>query len=750
MQANPAPESTWLERFFSASNAMHWDALNARSAAPAWLEQAAPWIDLFAQRNAKVIVLPVFDHDGPCMWYAAATDPNAAAALAQELMAFVGPSYSDFRGQPHPCDPANVIEAALRERFGQFVFRIVPHADSARQDIVRAVALYLGLLRRRPDAPDRTQQPFGTLRADFDRALLAGNETSAASLLEALCDTGRVNAEQRKYLEIRLLAGLDRQQELAHNSSLLKAVMDLSLPPQTIVDLVDALYTTFVAHIENDPVSGVAAAFERHIGKHFGALFKERKGVRRPNVLKAFFLYEATRETPDQARCAATIAAFPDDPAGLALLQQWSEQLLSLRESAATADPLEAARLAVADENYDIAAALYMQSLPDPRAYAGLLRCAVELGAPALTAQVLELVDGAPAATLVALGDREQQRLARLRGAAMQAAPTASAIDWLAWSQGVAEHRYGGSALALLDESAVRWPIEDYLREPGKCAQLAAIVGNADAAAGVVFRDAFPQFVEFFVHRAARPVRGFVPLYAMLVTMVAWNGGASADELELVASLAQTMLSVGPDSETYTGVLDDLGDILSANRAANNIDWALNLAEILALHPAPDLEARLRFVVAAFDLMRANGHRMSPAQRSVLQLLAKDYGCEDLLAGLPESTMKVRAEAAAFAGLIGIYTLTESAGQRARDVLRNLLPSAQVEVNGDSVATDRLRHLATKADVFVFAWRSSKHQAYFCIKEYRGARALHMPRGKGSASILQATLAAVEEFSSGP
>jgi hypothetical protein len=747
MQANPAPESTWLERFFSAPNALHWDAIDARLAPPAWLEQVAPWVELFTQRNAKAIVLPVFDIHGPCMWYAAAIDANAAAALAQELTAFIGPSYSDFSGQPHSCDPADVIEAALGAQFGQLVFRIVPHSDSARQDIVRAVALYLGLLRRRPDAPDRTQQPFGKLRADFDRALLAGNETGAANLLHALCDTGRVNAEQRKYLEVRLLAGLDRQQELAHNVSLLKAVMDLSLPPQTIIDLVDALYATFVADIENGPASSVAAAFERHIGRHFGALFKERKGVRRPSVLKAFFLYEVTRAIPDQARCAATIAAFPDDPAGLALLQRWSEQLLPLRESAATTDPLDVARLAVADENYDIAAALYMESLPDQRAYAGLLRCAVELGAPALTAQVLDLFGGAPAAILAALGSREQQRLAHLRGPAVQMTPVESASDWLAWSQGVAEHRYGGKALALLDESVVRWPIEDYLRETAKCAQLAAIVGNADAGAGAVFRDAFPQFVEFFVNLAAQPVRGFVPLYAMLVTMVAWNGGASADELDLVGSLAQSVLSVGPDSQTYTGMLDDLGDILAANRAASNIDWALNVAEILALHPAPHLEARLRFFVAAFDLMRANGHRLSPAQRSVLQLLAKDYGCENLLAGLPESTINVRAEAVAFAGLIGIYTLTETAGQRARDVLRNLLPSAHVEVNGDSVATDRLRHLAAKADVFVFAWRSSKHQAYFCIKEFRGARPLHMPMGKGSASILQTALSAIEEIS---
>lgn len=745
MQDNQVPESTWLERFFSEPNAMLWEALCARLAAPAWLEQVVPWIDFFSHSKAKVIVLPVFDLDGPCMWYAAATEPNAAAALAEELMAFVGPSYSDFRGQPHPCDLGNTIEEALRERFGQFVYRIIPHTKGARQDVVRAVALYLGLLRRRPDAPDRTQQPFGKLRADFDRALLAGNEESAGRLLEALCDTGRVNAEQRKYLEIRLLAGLHRKQELAHNSSLLKAVMDLSLPPQTVVDLVDALYSTFIADIENDSTVNVAAAFERHIGKHFGALFKERKGVRQANVLKAFFLYEATRKFPDLVRCAATIAAFPDDPAGRALLQQWSNQLLSQPESAPTADPLQAARLAVADENYDIAASLYMHVLPDLRGYTGLLRCAVELSSPALTAQVLKLFDGAPAALLASLGDREQERLARLRGPLIQAVPTASANDWLEWSHGVAGHRYGGAALALLEESAVRWPIEDYLREPGKCAELATIVGNADSDAGAVFRDAFPQFVEFFVDRSSRPVRGFVPLYGMLVKMVAWNGGASADELELVASLVQTMVSVGPDSEAYADLLDDLGAILTANRAANNIDWALNMSEILAIQSAPDLEARLRFFVAAFDLIRANGHRMSPVQRSVLQLLAKDYGCEDLLAGLPELPMKERTEAAAYAGLIAIYTLTETAGQRARDVLRTMLPLAQVEVNGDSVATDRLRHLSAKADVFVFAWRSSKHQAYFCIKEFRGTRPLHMPAGKGSATILQTVLTVVEE-----
>jgi hypothetical protein len=747
MQGIPAPELIWLECFFAAPNALRWDALVDRSAAPAWHAQAAPWIELFAQRQGKIpLVLPVFDEHGPCMWYAAADDAHQGAALAEELNGFVGPSYSAFRGHPHPCDPTNPLEEALHRRFGQHVYRIVPRDQEAGARITRALSLYLGLLRRRPDMPDRTQQPFGKLRADFDRALLAGNESAATLLLEEMCASGRVSAEQRKFLEIRLLAGLGRQTDLAHDSSLLKAVMDLSLPPQTIADVIEALYGTFVAGVEHAPAREVAAAFQRHIGQHFGALFKERKGVRQPAVLKAFFLYEATRGAPDTARTRAIESAYPDDPLGKELLQQWSAQLLQAPEPAPLAsDPAQAARQAMGDDDYGTAVGLFLQMIPHPAAYAGLLRCADELDDPALTTKVLGLFDTADASVLPQLRERDRKRLTALRGPdAIPAAPT-SALGWLEWAQAVAAHRYEGKDLALLIDSVARWPIEDYLREPERCARLATIVGNADGKADAVFRDAFAQFVEFFVHRAPGPVRGFVPLYGMLVKMVAWNGGASADELELVAALATSMFGAAPDHDAYADTVGDLGEILGANGAAANIDWALNLAELLAVSPAPDKEARLRFFVAVLELVRENSHRISLAQRRVLELLALDFGCEGMLIGLPEPVVAAADQVGAFSGLIAIYTLTEPAAHRAREVLRDIVPNAQIELTADTVATDRLRHLAAKADVFVFAWRSSKHQAYFCIKEYRGKLPLSMPPGKGAASIVQAALAAIEQ-----
>jgi hypothetical protein len=750
MQGIPATECAWLARFFSAPNALTWDALNNRSAAPSWLAQVTPWLDLFVQRENRVpIVLPVFDEQGPCMWYAAATDAHLAAALGQELNSVVGPSYSDFLGHPHRCDPNNPLEAALHERFGEHVYRIVPEDEAARASITRALNLYSGLLCRRPPTPDRTQQPFGKLRADFDRALLAGNEASATQLLEALCASGRINAEQRKFLEIRLLAGLGRQHELAHNSSLLKAVMDLSLPPQTIADLVGAVYETFICPIETAAPREVAATFQRQIGQHFGVLFSERKGVRQPDVLKAFFLYEATRETPDQTRLNAIESAYPDDPNGKGLLQQWRAQLLQAPEPEAKREPVTldraaAASQAILDDEYEAAATLYLQMLPALAAYSGLLRCISQLDDAALAETVRGELEAMPASLAEQLSERDRKRLASLQTIAP--VPT-QAPGWLEWAQDVAAHRYAGKDLAVLNDAVPRWTIEDYVHDPVKCSDLAAIVTNADGKADMVFRHAFAPFVEFFVNRTQDTVRGFVPLYAMLIKMVAWNGGASADELELVAQLTLNLLCAVPEKQTYVDAVDDLGEILAANRASTQIHWALNIAELLAIYPSPDPEARLRFFTAALDLVRANSHRISVAQRRVLQLLAHDYGCEDLLAGLPEPATTEANHVATFAGLIALYSLTEPAAQRARDVLRSIAPNAQIEITADTVATDRLRHLSSKADVFVFAWRSSKHQAYYCVKEYRGHRPLSMPSGKGAASIIHAAVAAIEDLS---
>lgn len=743
----PEEELKWLKAFFAGRNALLWANIVSRSANPAWLELVIPWIELLCLSNARdPIILPIFDQSGPVLWYAVARNENAASTMVEEIRSFVGPSYSDFNAQRYFCESSNECDIALQQRFGSYIYCFTPHSEVTRGKVIETVSQYLSVLRRRPETPDRALQPFGKIRGDFDRALLAGNEKSATKLLGDLVSTGRVNAEQQKFLEIRLLAGVGRHEELAHNDALIQSVMDLSLPPQTLTDIIDSLYRRYISGIESDDsFEIVASSFKKNIWKRFGALFKERKGVRHASVLKAFMLYELTQETPNPIRCNAIVSTVPNNSEAKAIILKWSEQLTSRVEPS----PMErstTADQAIADEDYEVAVGIFLELIPDIRAYKGLLRCAVELDDPYLASKVLSLIEDAGDNVTDALNERDKKRISSLRSTTNVPVPDYSpTAGWIEWADAVASGYLSSSAITLLADAIHKWSVDDYTHEPDKCAKLAAIVGNATGVAEGIFRDAFPSFVDFFADRPTSTVRGFVPLYNLLINIVALNGVASADELELVTVLMLAEVAAAPPKDIYNDSLQSLEEILRQNKSPSIMDWALNLAEMLAIQPTPDDEARLRLFMAVADLIRANTHRISDAQRTVLGFLVKDYDCESMLESIPatDRVSDLPDEKDSFEGLIGIYTLTETAGQRARQILQKLLPKARVELNGDFVASDRLRNLAATADVFVFAWRSSKHQAYFCVKEARGCLPLCMPLGKGTASILSSVLTAV-------
>lgn len=743
-------EQIWLDKFFSGRNALSWDAIANRSAPSLWLEQVDPWIKAFtAQGEGTAIVLPVFDVNGPCQWYGMTTDARSAAILAQELTAVVGPSYSDFCGQSFNPSADDPIENALVTRFGRFVFRMTPNHPTDRHNIALALQLYLSLRRHRPAIPDRTQRPFGRIRADFDRALLVGNEVDAQNLREELIGTGRLNAEQQKYLEIRLLAGLGRQPQLAHDYTLIRSILELSPPPQILADILEALYATYITPVETNPdFQTTLAVFRKHILQAFGPLFRERKGLRSLKVLKAFLLYELAQAQPDITRCDDIVANYSSNGSDREMILRWRSTVVAVVPVPQSIDLRESASKAIGDENYEAALKLCFTALPEAFAYSGLLRCAVELEDTDISSRVLDAIAAAPDTVRNALTKRDLARLKQLQEIPAPAAPRIRPeTDWLSWVEYVQAGNCDRPPLQILDDAIARWSVDAYASDPQVCRQLADKIGNASGEAEQVFRNAFAHLAEFFADRQAHSVRSFIPVYLMLIRAVAWNGAVSANELELASGLMQALIGAGPVTQDYTEALEAYAEILSANNAPSNIDWALNAAEMLALNASPAKESRLRFFLAVVNMAREHAHRLNVVQRAMFPLLAQDYACPDLLDAFPTAQESETPEESAnqkrFSGLIGIYTLTETAAIRARQFLRNLLPNARVEINSDMASTDRLKHLASSSDIFVFAWKSSKHQAYYAAKDARGDRETLLPLGKGSASILDCVLGAL-------
>jgi len=748
----PPQELWWLTRFFSGKNQLSWQSIESGQTATADLDRVIPWIKFI---NSPVIdrplVLPLYGPNGPIAWYGMAIDDQMFCQLIDEISGFIGPSYSDFSGESWALSDTSEPELALKERFGNRVIRFSSAEPNNYQKIDQSLSLYRDLLSRRPIIPDRTQRPFGKIRRDFDLALLAGNAKHAQEFLDELIDSGRVDAEQRKYLEVRFLAGLGRKEELARSQPLISSIADLNLPRQTLVDVVDSLYETYIRPIETSlNVDEIVARFKQNISRSFGSLFKDRKGIRHATVLRAFLLFELVKDEPNVKRCDSILIAYPESAEGRNLIDRW----VGLLQEKANDKPtvidiplLERARQAIADEDYVTASQLCFELLPQYWAYSALLRCAAELNSIDVNQKVFDALDAIPEDVLARFSPKDHSRFESLRLTIARSSNSSEIdSDWISWAQEVANGVTLTSAIAVLEENVTKWSIDDYSNDNDRCNKLAQLIGNASGGQEEIYRQAFPYLVEFFTERQSQSTRAFTPIYVNLIKSLGWSGALSPDELEIASSLVLALFATGPDLPVYQESIEDLCEIISANNSPIHLDWALNASELLVLYPAQDGgKLRLQFFSKVLSIVSSFPHRVTATQRDVLEFLAKDYGCVNLLESLPppsdnEIDSHKHAIATEFTGLIGIYTLTEGAGQRAKCILKSYFPGIRVETNNDNVATDRLISLAKNSDIFVFAWKSSKHQAYYCVKEARQNKAILLPIGKGAASIIKSVL----------
>ena len=749
-------EVTWLKRFFSGQNNLIWQDIESGKAVASHLDQVTPWLKFL--NGAKIdrpIVLPLYSSKGSLAWYGMAADDQIFSQLVEEIGSFIGSSYSDFHGGWSGLTDNSEQECALKERFGTRVIKFSAQRPEDQSKIERALLLYQNLLVRRPSMPERAQRPFGKIRGDFDRALLAGNGSRAQVLLDELKASGRVDAGQQKCLEVRLLAGLGRQEELARNQSLISSVADLALPTQTLVDVIDALYETYIRPIETNPDLGeVFAAFKQHIFRPFGySLFRDRKGIRLPTVLRSFLLFELVQSEPTKKRCDSFLFAYAETAEGRGLALRWygllQEKHLEVKPAQEYQTSLDMARQAIADEDYVTACKLSFDLIPDYWAYSTLLRCGAELDSIDIIKKILEAVSAASSDVKSQFKPKDLDRLESLR--LVSEASSAEKLDsgWIGWAQAIQDGVSLTTSVAILKESITKWCVDEYAYDVNRCTLLAQIIGNANGDQEAIYRDTFPFLVEFFVERPDQPCRTFTPIYAILIKILGWSGALSSDELEIASSLTLALLITGPSREVYVECIEDLRETLSTNKSWIHLDWALNISELLAFYPAQDGgDARLRVFTEVISIVSAAPHRVSQTQRDILEVLAKDYGCRNLLESIPTCDNEDEGLASSvvreFKGLIGIYTLMEGAGQRAKSILKKYFPDARVETNKDHEATDGLKWLAKSADIFVFAWKSSKHQAYFCVKTARGEKEIIMPLGKGAASIVRSVLERIQ------
>ncbi len=161
-------DGAWASRFFSGRNALGWDSVIDGSAPNDWASDIAPWFAPPRRSDPDApMVLPLLARDGSVVWYGVSRTVRGAHRLAEDLLAAVGPSYSDFTGGAHEPNPGDTCEAALTEIFARPILLLRPTSPADIRPIRSAVARYRGLVERRPAFGRTAARPFGMVRGEF-------------------------------------------------------------------------------------------------------------------------------------------------------------------------------------------------------------------------------------------------------------------------------------------------------------------------------------------------------------------------------------------------------------------------------------------------------------------------------------------------------------------------------------------------------------------------------------------------------
>lgn len=744
----PPQEQAWLGAFFAGPNELNWASLLDGSAPPREADEVRQWLGLLGSHAAAPLILPFMRGGAVTGWYATTQGPSGGYELGDEINAWLGPTWLS-RFERVPEDSNDPMATTLRDRFGGTVYRFTGADAAAMQTIAAQLSEFAGVLERRPVATRTRVRPVGAIRSDFERALLVGNEAQAEAMIAEFKQTGRLNEENLRYLEVRLSAGLGLWPQIARDHWLIKTLADLALPPQILADLIEALYRTYVEEAEAaGDGAAMRDAFARHVATPYPKLFASRRGIRAPRVVKAFALYEQVQPDPDPFIIDALLEFLPTGTDTALFTVAPAPQ-----PTPTSATTLEQADEAFDDGQFDRAFEFYLRLPASRKTISRLVSCVGTIGTDEASDRLLAAIHQADSALVEGLAPAVATKLDSLRQA--QADGLAASSDsevpsgtnpWMRW----AEQLQAGQNLAGAERDAqsapTNWDASE-IRDSGQLAQkFADIIGGLNGGAGEVARAAVPQIYASFFPDDEKASPAARPIASLLFLLIAMDETLSRADLDLLGQLTNFLIEQGLSPDDYVSLIGDLEDVQKRIGSYVYLPWSLDVSEALAILPCTSDEARdarLRLFLLVLGQAAGFAHRLVPDDLLPIETLAKDYGVgAEAVSALKREAATDVAGAASVPNLdgkmIGIYTLAEAAGARAKAALEGLFPGCKVVVNSDLVATAQLTSLAKAADLFVFAWKSSSHQAFYCVKEALAGKEPIWAPGKGTASILRA------------
>ena len=224
-------------------------------------------------------------------WYVVSPNASEDARVAEEITAWIGPTYSgSWKGQPTALDAADPIDRAVMDLDAGSTF-VVDVSENDRSAVRLGLERLRALWAERPVESGDLEQRTSELVRDLRLSVSSGNPETARETLAELRRRGLLTAENELFLEVVVLEAEESWEQIAAHRHL----GDLSArrrPWPVTRALIRALYRRVLVGAESADDLDSWVELARQLEMDYPGVFATRGPIDAPEVGKAFALID--------------------------------------------------------------------------------------------------------------------------------------------------------------------------------------------------------------------------------------------------------------------------------------------------------------------------------------------------------------------------------------------------------------------------------------------------------------------------
>ncbi len=660
-------------------------------------------------------------------WYGIAGSDRDGRLLTEEMASWLGSPLCDRTTVVEK--PEDVVDerAALLTSNGILLRTRVTAGwqGEARENVRSLVDVWTFTPERAHDAP----RPVGRVLRHFYEGIAARDRASATDALEEIRAGGLLSATNIRFLRVELLARLGTPEEL-RSDPLLADIALVRRPPAVsdhLARAADALYVPPSAEKSGrDNWRSMASDIEQG----WPGLVAHPSQIRSVHGARCLALTELLAELPRSGVIDALRSNWNEDVLVAGVVAALESESKRVPGEAGVPDGISAVRGHYQRGEFELALDAAERVKPDRGVATAVMHAALNLGDAVAAARAVALVDRLPELDRDALlsqavgGVFYTQLVDRNQG-------TQVPDGWIDWLRGEWPDRPD-----LLNDWSSTWGSDDPV---------------ADEAADVLAGELLDALND---NRRGRVRNGLPALVRWLVT----EDGLLPSSMPLAVTILDIMLGSDPGRAERSAALDLLGEVLLTGCSLDEyrtavaalsdqlvrlgpreVDWLTGMLDLQLLSTVPDTRLRDELFANALGVVVSWFGRIEDTEAIVLRKLFMDVGI-DLDPPLtdhpdPQTSRRIKTFKR-----VGIYSLAESAANKAAHWIRDEWPSVEVRLSHAHSNNSELDGLVRSSDVVLMQTSHAKHAATIAIERSIETTRLVRVNGRGATSLFRGLL----------